>query len=57
MVPINCHLKRSRVKYRDHSGQNIARLKLEVEPYANNHVQIIKMSVLKTFSVMIKVTI
>ena len=40
IVPINCPQKRSRVKFRDHSKQNIARLKLEVERYVNNHVQI-----------------
>ena len=32
--------KRIRVQFRDHSGQNIARLKLEVEHYVNNHVKI-----------------
>ena len=35
IVPINCHQKRIRVKFLDHS-----RLKLEVERYVNNHVQI-----------------
>ena len=27
-------------KIRDHSGQNLAKLKIEVEQYLNNHVQI-----------------
>ena len=40
IVPINCPQKRICVKCRDHSRQNIARLKLEVECYVNNHVQI-----------------
>ena len=40
IVPINCPQRRIRVKFRDHSIQNIARLKLEVEHYVNNHVQI-----------------
>ena len=40
IVPINCPQKRIRVKLRDHSRQNIARLKLQVERYVNNHVQI-----------------
>ena len=40
IVPINCPQKRIRVKFRDHSRQNIARLELEVEHYVNNHVQI-----------------
>ena len=39
-VPINGPQKRIRVKFRDHSGQNLARRKLEVEHYLNNHVQI-----------------
>ena len=40
IAPINCHQKRIRVKFRDHSGQNLAKLKFEVEQYLNNHVQI-----------------
>ena len=40
IVPINRPRKRIRVKFRDHSRQNIARLRLEVECYVNNHVQI-----------------
>ena len=40
IAPINCPQKRIRVKFRDHSGQNFARLKFEVEQYLNNHVQI-----------------
>ena len=39
IVPINCPQKQIRVKFRDHSRQNIARLKFEVERYVNNHVQ------------------
>ena len=39
-IPINCPQKRIHVKFRDHSGQNIARLKLEVESYLNNNVEI-----------------
>ena len=39
-VPINCPQKRIRVKFRDHSRQNIDRLKLEAERYVDNHVQI-----------------
>ena len=40
IVPINCPPKRIRLKFRDHSRQNIARLELEVEHYVNNHVKI-----------------
>ena len=40
IAPINCPQKRIRVKFRDHSGQNLAKLKIEVEHYLNNHVQI-----------------
>ena len=40
IVPINCPQKRIRVKFRDHSRQNIVRLELEVERYVNNHVEI-----------------
>ena len=40
IVPINCPQKRIRVKFRDHSRQNIASLRLEVERYDYNHVQI-----------------
>ena len=38
IVPLTCPQKRARVKFRDHSEQNLARLKLEVEHYLNNHV-------------------
>ena len=37
---MNCPQKRIRVKFRDHSGQNLAKRKFEVEQYLNNHVQI-----------------
>ena len=37
---LNCPPKRIHVKFRDLSGQNISRLKLEVEHYPNNRVQI-----------------
>ena len=40
MPPINCPQKRIHVKFRDHSGHNLAKLKIEVEHYLNNHVQI-----------------
>ena len=40
ILPINYPQKWIRVKFRDHSRQNMARLKLEVERYVNNHVQI-----------------
>ena len=40
IAPINCPQKRIRVKFRDHSGQNFAKLKFEVEQYLSNHVQI-----------------
>ena len=40
IAPINCPQKQIRVKFRDHSGQNLAKLKIEVEHYLNNHVQI-----------------
>ena len=40
ILPLKCPQKRYRVKFRDYSGQNLARLKLEVEHYLNNHVQI-----------------
>ena len=33
-------MPQSIVKFRDHSGQNLAKLKFEVEQYLNNHVQI-----------------
>ena len=39
IAPINCPQKRIRVKFRDHSGQNLANLKFKVEQYLNNHVQ------------------
>ena len=38
--PINCPQKRIRVKFTDHSRQNLSKLKFEVEHYLNNHVQI-----------------
>ena len=37
---INCPQKRIRVKFRDNSGRNLAKLKFKVEHYLNNHVQI-----------------
>ena len=37
IVPINCPQNRICVKFRDHSGLNIARFKLEVERYFNAH--------------------
>ena len=40
IAPINCPQKRIRVKFREHSGQNLAKLKFEVEQYLNNLVQI-----------------
>ena len=40
IAPINCPQRRIRVKFRDHSGQNLAKLTIEVEHYSNNHVQI-----------------
>ena len=40
IVPINCHQKRIRVKFRDHSRKNIARLELEAERYVGSHVEI-----------------
>ena len=40
IAPINCPHKRIRVKFRDHSRQNLAKLVIEVEHYVNNHVQI-----------------
>ena len=41
IIPINCPQKRIRVKFRDHSRQNIARLELEVERYyVGSHVEI-----------------
>ena len=40
IAPINCPKRRIRVKFRDHSGQNLAKLKFEVEHYLKNHVQI-----------------
>ena len=40
LVPINCPKKRIHVKFTDHSRKNIARLKLEIECYVNNHAQI-----------------
>ena len=40
IAPINCPQKRIRVKFRDHSAQNLVKLKIEVEHYLSNHVQI-----------------
>ena len=40
IASINCPQKRICVKFRDHSRQNSAKLKFEVERYLNNHVQI-----------------
>ena len=40
IAPINCPQKRIRVKYSDNSGQNLAKLKIEVEHYLNNHIKI-----------------
>ena len=40
ITPINCPLKRIRVKFRDHSGQNFAGLKIEAGHSRHNHVQI-----------------
>ena len=40
IAPINCLQKRIRVKFWDHSGQNLAKLRFKVEHYLNTHVQI-----------------
>ena len=40
IATINSHQKRIRVKFSDYSGQNLAKLKIEVEHCINNHVQI-----------------
>ena len=40
IAPINCLQKQICVKFRDHSGQNLAKLKIEVEHYLKNYVQI-----------------
>ena len=40
IAPINCPQKWILAKFRDHSGQNLAKLKFAVEHYLNNHVQI-----------------
>ena len=40
IAPINCPLKQICVKFRDHSGYNLAKLEIEVEHYLNNHVQV-----------------
>ena len=40
IATINCPQKRIREKFRDHSGQNLAKFKFEVEQYLNNRVQI-----------------
>ena len=40
IATINCPQRQIRVKFRDHSGLNLAKLKFEVEQYLNNHVQI-----------------
>ena len=40
IAPINCPQKQICVKFRDHSGQNLANPKIEVEHYLNNDVQI-----------------
>ena len=42
IAPINCPQKRIRVKFTDHSGQNLAKVKIEVETvehYLNNRVE------------------
>ena len=39
-VTIYCPQKRIRVKFRDYSRQNLAKLKIEREHYLNNYVQI-----------------
>ena len=40
IVPINCSQKQILVKFRDHSVQNFARLRLEIKFYFNNRCQI-----------------
>ena len=40
IAPINCPQKRIHVKFRDPSGQNLAKFKFEEKQYLNNHVQI-----------------
>ena len=40
IVPLNCPQKRTRAIFRDHSGQNLAKLKIEIEHYLNNRAQI-----------------
>ena len=40
IAPINSPQKQICVKFRYHSGQNLAKLKIEVEHYLNNHDQI-----------------
>ena len=40
IAPINSPRRRIRVKFRDNSGQDLAKLKIEVEHYLNNHVEI-----------------
>ena len=40
VAPINCPQNRICVKFSNHSGKNLAKLKTEVGHYLNNHVQI-----------------
>ena len=40
IAQINCPQNRICVKFTDHSKQNLAKLKIEVEHYLNNHFQI-----------------
>ena len=40
IATVNCPQKRICVKFRDHSGQNLTKLKSSVEHYLNNRVQI-----------------
>ena len=39
-TPINCPQKQICVKFKNDSRQNLAKLKIEIEHYLNNHVQI-----------------
>ena len=40
IAPINYPQKRFHLKFRDYSGRNLAKPKIEVEQYLNNHFQI-----------------
>ena len=51
IAPINCHQNLIRVKFRDNSGQHLAKLKIKVQHYLNNRVQINQDVIIQIISV------